>query len=103
MTATGKDRRIFVQVFHPSMLNLKIEKMKTVVYFMAAAVLLLISLSNLKQDCDSVTSEQDTFSTSPKTTTNPADTRDTKTGKGKASMSVVNFSGKNVNFFLVTY
>lgn len=81
------------------MFNQKIIKMKTVVFIMAATVLLLIGLGNHDNHCATVNSSN----VSP-VSRNPVETN-TKisTADAGAPGDILNFSGKSMNFFLVTF
>jgi hypothetical protein len=102
VTAGRKQRRNIVVEFKANMFNQNLIKMKTVVFLSAAAVLMLISLGNLNHDCKAAPCEKS--ASEPATEINVAGKTEEKPSvESSASSDVQNFSGKNTNFYFITF
>ncbi|HEX2395772.1 MAG TPA: hypothetical protein VHI78_10520 [Bacteroidales bacterium] len=76
--------------------------MKPVVLTMAAMVLVFIGLANQRQDFRTVSCNTVYLPAQTQTMTE-SDREETSQQKSEAPSALVNFSGKNMNFFLVAF
>lgn len=76
--------------------------MKPVVLTLAALVLLFIGLDNLRQNCPTVPCDKRNFPAQTETS-NEAHRVETAPQTSVTPSGLVNISGKNMNFFLMTF